>query len=43
MVAVTVSVIWLTVEAVVSGLGLKYAVSALTGKDFHAGNSLRRI
>jgi hypothetical protein len=41
MVAVTVSVIWLTVETAVSVLGLKYAVSALTGKDFHATNSFR--
>lgn len=43
MVAVVVSLIWLTVEAFVSVLGLKYAVSVLTGKDSHAIHPLRRI
>lgn len=43
MVAVAASVTWLAIEAAASAVGLLYAASAVTGKDYlHAANPFRR-
>jgi hypothetical protein len=43
MVAVAASATWLAFEAVASAVGLMYAVSAVTGKEFHAPFAFRRV